>query len=237
MKISDSVANVLANSTVVDNKLFLPDEQLDRKLYVAVNKALTALNGKWNRKAGAHIFNESPTDVIDNILLTGEYTDQKKEYQFFETPIEIAKELVSLAGINGKESVLEPSAGKGRIAGLIKDCHCIELNDENRKYLFDNKFNVVGKNFMEFDNRYDVMVANPPFAKQQDIHHVNRMIDLANRRVVSIMSASVTFRTNRLTVEFRERVKGLDGTIEMLPEKSFSESGTGVAACIVCIDI
>ena len=40
MRINDDVANVLANSRVEGNKLFLPEGQLDRKLYVDVNKVL-----------------------------------------------------------------------------------------------------------------------------------------------------------------------------------------------------
>lgn len=237
MKINDAVANVLANSRVDGNKLFLPEGQLDRKLYVAVNKVLTAIKGKWNRGAAAHVFNESPIDTIDEILLTGEYVDQKKEFQFFETPTQLAEQLVEMADIQEGESVLEPSAGKGRIAKLMGSCDCVELNQENREHLESNGFKLVGENFLELDNQYDVIVANPPFSKQQDIDHVNLMLDLAKRRVVSVMSASVMFRDNKKTVSFRERIKSLGGTIELLPEKIFAESGTNVRTCVVAVDV
>lgn len=237
MRISDEVANVLANSEVIDDKLFLPGAQLDRKLYVAANKVLEAIGGKWNRQSKAHIFADSPAEIIDDILMTGEYVDAKKENQFFETPVDLAQRLVEMADIREGETVLEPSAGKGRIATLIPDCHCVELNDENREHLIKNGFDVVGEDFMTFDNQYDVIVANPPFAKQQDIDHVNKMLDIARRRVVSVMSASVTFRDNKKTVEFRERIEDLGGSIEMLPEKTFSESGTNVRTCVVCVDV
>lgn len=238
MKINNETANILANSTIMDNKLFLPKGQLERKLYLSVNEVLEAIGGKWNRKEQAHLFNESPDDIIDSVLITGEYTDAKKEYQFFETPIKIAKMLVSLAEIKKDETVLEPSAGRGRIAGLIKGCHCIELNDENYKYLIDNNFNVVGRDFMEFGVRlYDVIIANPPFTKQQDIDHVNRMMDFAIRRVVSVMSVSVLFRDNEKTRKFRDRVENFGGTFKELPDKAFAESGTNVKACVVCVDI
>jgi predicted RNA methylase len=237
MRISDDVANVLANSMIEGNKLFLPDGQLDRKLYVAVNKVLTAIKGKWNRSARAHIFADSPAEIIDNILLTGEYTDEKKEFQFFETPRELATRLVEMAEIKNGERVLEPSAGRGRIAELMPECQCIELNKDNEKFLVANGFDVVGNNFMNHDGEYDVVVANPPFTKQQDIDHVNKMMDLAKRRVVSVMSASVMFRDNKKTVDFRNRVEGLGGTFEMLPEKIFAESGTNVRTCVVCVDV
>ncbi|MCK5014265.1 MAG: SAM-dependent methyltransferase [Candidatus Omnitrophica bacterium] len=237
MKIHDEVANILANSRIDGDKLFLPDEQLDRKLYLNVNKVLTSMHGKWDRKARAHIFKESPVNIIDNILLSGEYTDQKKEFQFFETPHGLAEKLVGMAKIKKGETVLEPSAGKARIAKLIDGCHCIELNQENRKFLIKSGFIVVGEDFMDFNECYDVIIANPPFTKQQDVDHINRMIDLAKRRIVSVSSASVLFRTNKKTKLFRARIDKLGGIIEMLPGRTFTESGTNVQACVVCVDV
>jgi len=221
----------------VQSEVFLPEGQLDRKLYIAVNKVLAAIKGKWNRSAKAHVFDESPTDTLDSILLSGEYIDQKKEFQFFETPHKLAKKLVEIAEIKKGETVLEPSAGKGSIAKLIEGCHCVELNQENRKFLTEKGFTLVGKNFMDFDKHYDVIVANPPFSKQQDVEHINKMIDLATRKVVSVASASVLFRTNKKTAAFRERIDLLGGTIEILPEKTFAKSGTNVQTCIVCVDV
>ena len=237
MKINNDVANVLANSTVESDMLYLPVGQLERKLYMAVDKVLKALGGIWNRKTKAHIFKTDVEQIIEEILLTGEYTDQKKEYQFFETPPEIVEKLIKLADIKPGESVLEPSAGKGRIAGLIAGCHCIELNPENRKYLTENGFNLVGENFLDFTDKYDVIVANPPFTKQQDVEHITHMMKLARRRVVSVASASILFRDDKKTVELRNKIREFGGTITPLPDKSFAKSGTNVNTCIVCVDV
>ncbi len=176
-------------------------------------------------------------DIIEEILLTGEYVDQKKEYQFFETPASLAEQLIEMADIREGETKCEPSAGRARIAALMPDCDCIELNPENRDYLISNGFKLVGEDFMDFDGEYDVIIANPPFSKQQDIDHVNRMIDLARRRVVSVVSAAVLFRDNKKTVAFRDRIAGLGGTIEPLPDSTFLESGTAVKTCVVCVDV
>lgn len=235
MKISNDVANVLANSKVEENKLFLPPEQLERKLYVSVNKVLEAIGGKWNRKAMAHLFDESPENTIEEILQTGEYTHAKNEYNFFETPGPLAKRLVEMAEID-EGNVLEPSAGRGAIAKFMK-CDCVELEESNRKYLIENGFNLVGDDFLNFSQPYDYIVANPPFSKQRDIDHVTHMVELARKRVVSIMSASVLFRTNRKTEEFRDMVYSHGGTITPLPEGSFAASGTNVNTCVVLIDI
>ena len=239
MNIKNDVANVLGNSRIVDNKLYLPEGQLDRKLYLDVNKVLTAIKGKWNRSAKAHIFPECPIDIIENILQTGEYTDEKKEYQIFETPVWLAEKLIEMADIHEGETILEPSAGRGRIAALIPGCDCIELNTDNSRYLTDNGYRVIWDDFMDFEvpRDYDIIVANPPFTKQQDIDHVNKMMDIANRRVVSIMSASVLWRNNKKTIEFRNRVESLGGIFEELPDSTFAESGTLVKTCIVSVDL
>ena len=236
MKISNDVANVLGNSQIDNEMLYLPDEQLERSLYMAVNKVLVAIGGKWNRKEKAHLFKNPVSETLEEILLTGEYTDAKKEYQLFETPSGIAKQLVDMAEIQPGESILEPSAGKGAIAKYINEdfsCDCIELNPENRQYLTENGFYLVGDDFLQCSQKYDVIIANPPFTKQQDIEHVTHMIELARYRVVSVMSNSIQFRTNKKTLEFRKLLDRYDSEIIDLPENSFKESGTGVQACII----
>jgi len=235
MIIKTDVANILGNSEIVGNRLYLPPEKLERKVYLAVNKTLEAVGGKWNRKYKAHVFLDSPEEIIEEILLAEEYTDSKKEYQFFETPEHIAKQLVEMAGIKYNDKVLEPSAGRGAIARYIPYCDCVELNPDNRQYLLDTGFNVRGEDFLTYDEKYNVIVANPPFTKQQDIDHVNHMLDLAPR-VVSIMSSSVMFRTNKKTEQFRDKITKLNGKFIKLPEKSFKESGTNVNTCIVYVD-
>ena len=147
MKIKNEVANVLANSRVEENRLYLPGEQLERSLYMAVNKVLEAIGGKWNRKAKAHLFESSPEDIVEEILQAGEYTNAKNEYNFFETPEPLAKRLIELAGIQ-EGTILEPSAGRGAIARFM-DCDCIELEEGNWKYLAENGFNLVGSDFLE----------------------------------------------------------------------------------------
>jgi len=238
MKINNEVSDVLGNSLIKGNNLVLPEGQLDRKLYMAVNKVLECIGGKWNRKAKAHVFNTNPDEILEQILQSGEYTDAKKEYQFFETPILLAEKLVEMADLVGDELVLEPSAGKGAIARFIdkSQCTCIELNEDNRNILLSKGFNVVHDDFLTFDIKYDVIIANPPFSKQQDIDHVLHMIKLAKIRVVSVMSASILFRSNKKTNDFRKYIESLGGIITALPEKTFSESGTNVNTCVVLVN-
>ncbi len=237
MKISNEVADVLGNSVIHGKLLILPGLQLDRNLYVATNKVLMAIGGKWNRKAQAHVFRETPEAILEEILLTGEYTDIKKDYQLFFSPLKVAQQVVDFAEIDEGERVLEPSAGRGAIAKLVPGCDVIELEEKNREWLKADKFFIVGEDFLKFKVPYDVFIANPPFHNQLDITHVNHMLDLALRRVVSVMSQSVLWRTNKKTVAFRERIESLGGEFIELPEGSFAESGTNVSTCILCVDI
>ena len=236
MDIESSILKIIEQGNVNKNLYFLPKIQLDRKTYLAVNKILENLGGKWNRKHKGHIFESDIFDRIDNVLLTGKVTDVQKEFQSFETPDGLAKRLVKTANIQPGESVLEPSAGRGAIAKHIKNCHCIELHTENEIYLQQNNFYMVGNDFFEFGHRYDVIIANPPFQKQNDILHITHMIGLANRCVVSVASQSIMWRTNKKTKDFRELVAENGGTIKTLPEDSFKSSGTKVNTCVVHIE-
>lgn len=240
MKINNEVLEVLENGRVDENKFYLPDTQLDRKLYTAVNKVLSALGGKWNRKAKAHIFDTDITDTIDEVLSTGEYTDKKKEFQFFETPQTIVDMILERAGDLLDKTVLEPSAGKGAIASQInaRELDVVELMDENRQFLVDHGYNVVGEDFLDesITKEYDVILANPPFTRQQDIDHVTKMIRLAKEKVVTIMSPSFTFRDNKKSKDFREMLDQYTTTIEEIDEGEFKESGTTIRTLLVTVE-
>lgn len=218
MKITNEIADVLSNSKIDGQELYLLGYQLDRKLYVAVNKVLVAIGGKWSRKLKTHVFDCYPEYKIEEILLTGEYTDAQKEYGFFETPDDLAKRLVKMANIQPEESILEPSAGRGAIAKHIENCGCCEIYAENIHYLNQQGLPVVEGDFLKHKQKYDVIVANPPFApRQADIEHIRHMIELAKRCVVSVASQSVMWRTNKKSVEFRELISKSGGTIKTLP--------------------
>lgn len=236
MKINVDVIEVLAKAEVDGNTLKIT-EQLSRDLYLKVNKVLKSIGGKWVRSKKCHVFENDVEDVLQNIILTGEYTDAKNEFQYFPTPEELARQLAAEAEIRDGENCLEPSAGRGAIAEYMPGCDCIELNADNRQFLIDNGFNVIAEDFMKFEPQkdYDVIVMNPPFCKQQDIAHVTKAISTAKRCVIAIMSASVMWRTDKRTAEFRALVESFGGTIDPLPEKAFKESGTMVNTCKVVV--
>lgn len=245
MKIDQDVLNVLADAEVSGNTLKLT-AQLDRALYIKVDKVLKALGCKWNRKTGNHVSNVNIEEKLEQAIQSGEYTDEKKEYQFFPTPAAIADQLVELACLQDGDVVLEPSAGHGAIldaivrSGVEWGCvHVVELNPDSVAKLEEN-WGVYEGDYLNWTNNImmpDVIIANPPFTKQQDIDHVNKMLDDAKRTVVSIMSASVLWRDNKKAVEFRERVESLGGEFIELPEGAFKESGTLIKTVICKVNL
>lgn len=114
-KISDDVRDVLSRSTITATTVTLPPKQLERKLYEAVNKALSGAGGKWNKKAGAHVFVRDPREVLGLAVETGEAVNLKTKLQAFYTPKPLAKRMVKAATLKHGYRVLEPSMGGGAL--------------------------------------------------------------------------------------------------------------------------
>ena len=217
---------------------------LERDLYDEVNAALAAIGGKWNRKARGHVFEDDPTDALDEMQLTGQFKRTKSAKQllgFFETPVAIAKQLVELAEIKCAHHVLEPSAGRGRIANAIikltSNLTLIELDPKNRQHLKDAGYGVhIEPDFLKYDDvdGFDRIVMNPPFAKQADHDHVLHAYSLLKPggRLVSVMAAGVQYRTTKKSVRVRELID----EVITLPPGTFRESGTDVQTVIVIIN-
>lgn len=236
MKIKKEIVDLLTKCEVEGQTLRIT-EQLDRKTYTQLNKVLTAIGGKWNSKQKVHLFQEDVSEMIENIINTGEYSCIKKDFQFFPTPIELVKKMIKLAEIKLDDVCLEPSAGVGNIARFLPNCDVIELHEGNRKTLTEKGFSLVHDDFLTFvpEKKYNVIVMNPPFSKGQDIEHVTKAIEMAERVVVAVASASVMFRNDNKTVAFRELVASYGGTIEELPADSFKESETSVNTCLIVV--
>jgi predicted RNA methylase len=247
MKVSDTVLNVLANAQMDGARLVLTG-QLDRKLYQQTNAVLEAAGGKWDRKAKAHVFPVDAADAMEQIVQTGEVTlirTIQQDFGYFPTPPAVVARLIALADIEPDMAVLEPSAGQGAIANAVADLgavvDCYELLRENYLVLTGNlklrhvrPFDFLAQ---EPEASYDRVVMNPPFAKQADIHHVNHALKFLKTGglLVSVMSAGVTFRDNKLTQDFRDLIRARGGDIEALPDGAFKESGTGVRTVVVTI--
>lgn len=248
MRVDNEVLNVLSAAECIGKNLKLTG-QLDRNLYTKTNKVLEAAGGKWNRKAGAHIFEVDASDRIEQIILTGDVVVPKDDFEFFPTPKKIAEYVIELADIKNGMKVLEPSAGRGALAVAAQQSaidvkvDMFELMPDNNAYIHNLKIknakigHPVDFLTVEPTPSFDRVVMNPPFSRQADIKHVNHAFKFLKPggKLVSIMASSVTFRGNKLTTDFRCFVEKQGGYIEELPHGAFKESGTMVKTVIVII--
>lgn len=228
-------------------------EQLDRKAYQAVDKVLQACGGKWNRGKKAHLFEEGPgiedpRSKIERVILTGEVTVARDDLAFFPTPVPLAKQLVTMAGVKKGWRVLEPSAGTGRIIDQVlaigATVVAVERDPKMRaalqaKYLPRHVVLTLSDDFLNFlpgGAKFDAVVMNPPFWKVGEgdhLHHVRHAFDFLKSKgvLVSVLPNSVLFREDKRHQVFREWIGDHKGELVRLPEGSFKESGTNVNTC------
>lgn len=233
-QIAEPIMDILSRAAVERNTLKLP--QLNRNEYVATNKILVALGGKWDRKIGGHVFPEDISQEIEEIVLTGEYLDKKKEFGFFETPTWLVERMVDVAAIQPSMLILEPSAGRGAIADVVSDIvgnesvHCIDILPENCEHLEQKGYDCLCADFLkiEAEPKYDRILMNPPFALQADIAHVSHAVGFLKPegKLIAIMSAGLCSRNNRKAEEFRQQFS--NSNIEVLHDSAFKSSGTMV---------
>jgi len=247
MKIAENILAILAECRVEGNTLYLPEGQLERKTYEAVNKCLANIGGKWNRKAKGHVFDYPPGEALENLVLTGETEDMKKALQFFPTPRPVAEMVCDMADLSPGDRVLEPSCGKGDLADVVyergvTDITGVEINPEMDKYLAEKPYPVLtGVDFLALAGDANVrrdwsrVVMNPPFARQQDIDHIRAAFELLRPGgvLVSVISPSPFFRANRKSVEFREWLDDNVADIVDVPAGAFKDSGTSIATKII----
>lgn len=239
LRFDDAVVAVIRNMNWSDDglqgKLIA---QLDRKTYMDVNKALEAMGGKWNKKAGAHVFQEDPRGQVEGLLDSGIVVVERDG--FFETPREVVMMMLKYAGVSFGR-VLEPSAGLGAIADCLpQDCKlvCVERNPQRCEVLRNKGYTTVCGDFMEFyDGLFDTVLMNPPFENGQDARHVMRAYSMLNRRgnLVAIVSGGILQRSDANAAKFQKWINDVDATVVALPDGSFKSSGTMVKTAMICV--
>lgn len=243
MNVAQDVLRVLSEAETDGPNLRLVGT-LDRPLYERTDKVLRAAGGRWNRTAKAHVFSASAADAVDQVILTGSVV-APSDFGFFPTPSPVVERLLDLAELVPGHEVLEPSAGTGAIASVVaQTCtvDCVELVAANADAIATAGYArvVVTGDFLDCHPLpfYDRVIMNPPFARRADVAHVQHAFGFLRPggRLVSVMSAGVTFRRDRLTMEFRGLVEAHGGTLYPLPPDSFKVSGTRVSTVIVVMD-
>lgn len=235
----DELLKSISKMIVNGNRLELPkDEQFAN--YAQVKKALITAGGKYKR-CGFDFTEDAGT--IKGRLLGGETINDKKKFQFFATPAPLAKKLVEMADVHMHHLCLEPSAGQGAISDLLMKkavkCTTVEIMPENLKVLRRKGCMPIEGDFLKITasnfGKFDRIVANPPFTRNQDIDHIRHMFTMLSPggKLVSMASKSWTFGSQKKQVAFRKWLDDVGATITDVPAGAFKESGTAVSSVIV----
>lgn len=241
-----NVEDILKHCTLEDSVLKLPKVQFNKKSYVEAKKWIEEAGGSWQSgKIQGFTFPFNPERVF-SILKEGKRCNLQQEYQFFETPPQLADWLVTLAGgIHENDTVLEPSAGRG---ALIKAIHracpsvtveCYELMPENREFLhsLDNVI-ILDEDFTKDSvGSYTKIIANPPFSGNQDIEHVRIMYKLLEKggTLAAITSSHWKIASEKKCVDFRNWLEEVHGEVFEIGAGEFKESGTSISTMAVVI--
>lgn len=244
LRIEPDVLNVLERSDTDGNRLELP-EQLERKLYQRVAKALDAIGCKWSKRDKCHLFpaGQDAEAAIDSLVVAG-VVQLPDSFDFFRTPLAVVEKLVDHAELDRDHVLGEFSAGDGAIAaycqGLVEaPVICCEIRADNCEQLHRKGLDPRHADFLTLTPRplCDRIILNPPFSKAQEARHILHALKFLKPggRLVSVMSAAIHFREHALYEQLRAELRQRGGYIEQLPDGSFRESGTLVRTCIVNI--
>lgn len=240
------VEDILKHCTLEHQVLKLPKVQFNKKSYNEAKKWIEEAGGTWQGgKIQGFTFPFNPERVF-SILNQGKRCNLQQEYQFFETPSDVADWLVMLAGgIQKDDTVLEPSAGRG---ALIKAVHracpdvqveCYELMPENRDFLqtLENVI-LLGEDFTkDCVGTYSKIVANPPFSKNQDIKHVRLMYEHLKEggTLAAITSPHWKMASEKKCADFRQWLEEVHAEVFEISSGEFKESGTSISTMAVVI--
>lgn len=218
--------------------LLLPKEHLAH--YAAIKSLVTKAGGKYNSK-GYFAFPEGiDVAMVLRSLQAGAVVNEKKDFQFFATARETALQLCDNAGSLDGKRVLEPSAGDGALADIARDrganVTTVENWPVNVLRLREKGYEVMDRDFLGLEpaetGLFDVILANPPFSKNQDIDHVLHMMKFLEPGGVlsAIVSQGWQREGQKKHRDFAEFLRELDAEIVPIEAGAFKESGTSVGA-------
>lgn len=188
------------------------------------------------------------SDVCDvSDMGPGYHITPAKNFGLFESPAAVVDEVFNRLGrIAGTERVLEPSAGRGRLADRAEaeGCQvtCVEIQPNLVAELRAKGHSVKQADFLTLEpsdiGTFDIIVMNPPFDQGRDCDHVRHALKFLapGGRLVAVMAAGVEFRETKRAKSFVALVNKMP-TIEDrwardrfqdLPPLSFAESGTNI---------
>ena len=160
--------------------------------------------------------------------------------EFFPTPLAVVHKMLGVLDKSARH-FLEPSAGKGNIAEVIKNgvhrgkVDCIESNPELAAILQSKGFPVVGFDWLEYSGvcYYDAIVMNPPFSNG-DEHLLKAWNFLHSGEIVCLLNEETINNPWTATRKLLASIIEKNGTVEYLGDCfKGSERTTGVNVAMV----
>lgn len=164
---------------------------------------------------------------------------------FFPTPRNVVEEMLDMAQLSPDMKVLEPSAGMGHIADILKENgitpDVVELSGKRQELLELKGHNVVGNDFLLYhpDEKYDRIIMNPPFSDRRDAQHIYHAYDLLKDDgvLVAIAGEGVFFGSDKQAQEFQAWLEHTNAEVTQLDAGTFNDPSlpvtTGVKARII----
>lgn len=181
--------------------------------------------------------------------MKNQFKDINKELQFYNTPINTVSELLKLIDfkVEGLD-ILEPSAGQGGILKILKEnfpnnnYYFCEFLEYNKDIILNNIQNVsfVCNDFLKIrdytNKKFDLIIANPPFNKNQDIIHFSKMIEICKTGgyIISILSNSWRKKLSQKKIKnFISLLNQHKVELKELDKNSFKDIGLNIDTCIL----
>jgi hypothetical protein len=156
--------------------------------------------GATRTRAGSDVydFTYDPRAVLREVAASGCLPDQQA-HQYYPTPPDLAARVVELAEVGPDHRVLEPSAGQGALADLLRVGHalCVEVSELHAAILRAKGHRVVCADFLRWaGGLFDRVPMNPPFSEGRWQAHLERAAGMVapGGRLVAVLPASAVGR-------------------------------------------
>lgn len=186
--------------------------------------------------------------AVDEKLKYSEIKGQYKELGFFNSTQPVVSEVMTWADIQEGMTVLEPSAGVGHLADAAaevvgkKNVTTNEFAYGLNEFLQEKGYQGTNEDFLkvEPEAKYDRVIMNPPFSKDQEITHIEHAYKFLKPggRLVAVTSVMAGERQNKRNQAFKEWLNELSAEQHQLPEGVFKDAinPTNVNSKIIIID-
>ncbi len=158
-------------------------------------------------------------------------------FNLFQTPPDLAARLVALLNLERGQSVLEPSAGLGRILDALTAFEpvatAVEIAPQIAAELFRQErsgVKLLQRDFLslkpEETGLFDVVAMNPPFHMRADIRHI--------QHARAFLRPGGTLAALCMDTPHREKaLRHLCAHWEKIPAGAFRSEGTGIASILL----